>query len=458
MNAVIRSMGDLAHFAPRDARRSNRTELPPGSVTFRGFAPGRALSVRRLGAGFCMPQQEWHGCDALVDPQASPESGDYVIIWFHCNTTGRISSLLKMLEVDSRGRWYGVCLEGVFPLGVCNDNGQCEHFPAAVERVVARVPSAFPLLPPQPASNGASLQGIDEADELTREARAEWTKSGKRRGVVFPGCPAVCGHPEFASMAEMCPELALPAGHLDSFPVVTGAVLPVSNPTTPTEPALSVDNVVAGTLRFTLADPVVRPVGTRFQIIQSAVSTDAAAGTVVYDGLTQVIDLPVLQVQRFYFGRAYCNSFFSAFSPNTHGLAGASFGTDVFQTNLVVAQTFSKGPGIFLGQELARVDYEPAFADAKVSVTATFRAGRGNIFGTNAVYLRYLTGVTSIYIASSSMPNGGSTTDPLPTALTGVFSYTAGNSAAVQLLWDTTSGANSMVIDRVAIRTEFIRL
>ena len=43
-------------------------------------------------------------------------------------------------------------------------------------------------------------------------------------------------------------------------------------------------------------------------------------------------------------------------------------------------------------------------------------------------------------------------------ALTGVFSYTANNSAYAYLAWDIGSGGNSAQIDNVSIRTEFVRL
>lgn len=247
----------------------------------------------------------------------------------------------------------------------------------------------------------------------------------------------------------------LAAGDYDQPSV---ASIPATNPTTPSEAVLGLTNQVAGTIRFSIADPVVRPTGTRFQLIQSAVNSNAAVGTIIYDGLTQAIDLSVPPFQRWYFSRAYAGSYFGPYSPNTTGLAGASYVTEVTQVNCIVSQTFSKGPGVFLGQEIGRVDFAPNSADARVSITASFRAGRGNFFATNGVRLRFITGVTSVFNATSSMPNGGSTTDPLPTALTGVFSYTANNSAYVDLQWDTNSGPNSVVIDNVSIRTEFIRL
>lgn len=237
----------------------------------------------------------------------------------------------------------------------------------------------------------------------------------------------------------------------------SSASVPATNPTTPSEATLSVTNVVNGTIRFSIATPTVRPLGTQYQIIRSLVSTNAAAGSVVYDGITQQVDLPALATGGFYFSRAYVNSYYGPFSPNTLGLTAQAFFTTVTQVNCTVAQTFSKGAGGFFGLEMARVDFAPSSADAQVSITANFRAGLGNIFGTNGVSLRFVTGVSSVY-DTPTLPTGGAISDPRPSQITGVFTYTAGNSAFVSLGWDTTSGPNSFLFDNVTIRTEFIRL
>jgi hypothetical protein len=132
--------------------------------------------------------------------------------------------------------------------------------------------------------------------------------------------------------------------------------------------------------------------------------------------------------------------------------------TNVTQVNCTVSQTFSKGGTALFVAEMGRVDFAPTSASALVSVTATFRAGIGNVFGTNGVYLQFATGVTSLY-GTPTIQNGGAlTTDMRPTQITGVFTYSANNSAYVGLYWDTTSGPNSFAFDNVAIRTEFIRL
>jgi hypothetical protein len=188
------------------------------------------------------------------------------------------------------------------------------------------------------------------------------------------------------------------------------------------------------------------------------VSSNAAAGTPIYDGVSQVVDYPSAPGTFYYFSQAYANSYTGLYSPNTTGLAANAYVTNVTQVNCTVSQTFSKGGAALFAAEMGRVDFAPTSASALVSVTATFRAGIGNVFGTNGVYVQFATGVTSLY-GTPTIQNGGAlTTDMRPTQITGVFTYSANNSAYVGLYWDTTSGPNSFAFDNVAIRTEFIRL
>lgn len=98
--------------------------------------------------------------------------------------------------------------------------------------------------------------------------------------------------------------------------------VPPNNPTTPSEATLSISPTVNGTIIFRMADPVVRPRETRFQIIRSTVSSNAAAGTVVWDGAIQTADITCPNCVHYYFSRAYANSYFGPYSPNTTGLAG----------------------------------------------------------------------------------------------------------------------------------------
>lgn len=229
------------------------------------------------------------------------------------------------------------------------------------------------------------------------------------------------------------------------------STIPATNPTTPTEAVLSITNAVNGTIRFSIADPVVRPTGTRFQIIRSSVSSNAAAGTVVYDGLTQAVDLPSLNQGFYYFSRAYANSYYGPYSPNTTGLFGLSYTSNVTQVNCSAAQVFS-GTGPVFATQIARIDYPPVPADATVSVTATLLASK--LTGpTRGIMARFVTGVSSAY----NGPTVPIAVNSGPMTILGVFSYTANNSAYVSLDWDVTSPASISVSD-VSLRAEFVRL
>jgi len=233
--------------------------------------------------------------------------------------------------------------------------------------------------------------------------------------------------------------------------------VPGTNPTTPDVPVLSIVNTINGTITFSLATPVVKPIGTSYQIIASAVSTDASVGSVVYDGLSQQVSLPMPALPLWYFSRAYVSTYFSAYSPNTLGLASQAYFSTVTQVNCTATQVFS-GAGALHAGEIARMDFSPTSANAAVSVTAGYRQGLQNINGFQNVMIRFVTGVTSVYDNAGKIPVGGSTTAMQPVTQTGVFSYTAGNSSYVALLWDVASGANSFTLDQVTLRTEFIRL
>lgn len=245
--------------------------------------------------------------------------------------------------------------------------------------------------------------------------------------------------------------------------------LPSINPTTPTEPQnFEVSNQINGTLRFSFDNPVIQPTGTRFQIIRSTVSNNAAVGTVVYDGLSNRMDLASPTSAQYYFARAYAGSYFGAYTPNTVGVLAVAnalntgqiaqgAATVVFQANCTATQVFS-GAGAFHTSELGRDDFGALDSDAIVGVTAAYRTGLGNINGFQSVGIRFTTGVSSIFNSVGSIPVGGTTVAMQPVTQTAVFSYTKNNSATVQLIWNVASGANSFTIDQVTIKTEFIRL
>lgn len=244
--------------------------------------------------------------------------------------------------------------------------------------------------------------------------------------------------------------------------------LPVTNQTTPSEPAsLAVTNV-NGTLGFAMGRPIVYPLNTRFQIIRSTNSGNASVGTVVYDGTDLRVNLVMPASNHWYWGRSYVNpSSFSAFQPNTFGVFGSPAGfttaqissgaaTIVSFVNCTVTQVFS-GAGAIHASQLGRVDFAAMDADAEVLVTAAYRQRLQNINGHQNVLLRFVTGVTSTYDGASKIPVGGTVSAMQPVTQIGRFNYTAGNSAYVVLLWDVASGTNSFTMDQLSLRTEFVR-
>lgn len=237
----------------------------------------------------------------------------------------------------------------------------------------------------------------------------------------------------------------------------SSSTVPGTNPTSPSEATLSIANAVNGTIRFVMSTPIVKPIGTQYRIIRTSISTNAAAGTVVYDGISQVVDYPSPPATFYYFSQAYANSYTGPYSPNTSGLAANAYVTNVTQVNCTATQVFS-GAGAIHAGEIARVDFSPTSADATVSITAAYRTGLQNINGFQNVLVRFVTGVTSFYDGTIKIPVGGTTVNMQPVTQTAVFTYTANNSANVTLQWDVASGANSFTIDQVSLRTEFIRL
>lgn len=104
----------------------------------------------------------------------------------------------------------------------------------------------------------------------------------------------------------------------------TSTIPITSEPTTPTAPQnFTIRNTIAGTLDFKFDEPLVIPVGTRYQIIRSTNSADASVGTIVWQGDTLYADLSMPSSRHWYFARAFANSYYSPYSPNTFGVFGA---------------------------------------------------------------------------------------------------------------------------------------
>jgi hypothetical protein len=99
---------------------------------------------------------------------------------------------------------------------------------------------------------------------------------------------------------------------------------PTTNPTTPS--ALPLFNIteLLGTMQFDLGEPVIRPYGTRYQILRSvatlAVPTSTDVTTVIWEGIANRVVLPGdMRSYYWYHGRAIVNSYESALLPNTFG-------------------------------------------------------------------------------------------------------------------------------------------
>jgi len=235
----------------------------------------------------------------------------------------------------------------------------------------------------------------------------------------------------------------------------SAAQLPPTNPTTPSEATLTISPTINGTLRFSMASPFVRPRDTRFKIVQGLVSSNAAVGSVIYDGLTQQIDMAVSNSPYYYWSQTYADSYVGPYSPNTTGILATPNPLVVLSAvNCITTQVFSESASIF-ATDLGHVDFAPMSMDADVTVTATLRAGVGNISTKNNVKLVFATGVTSLF-AGLSIPFTGNFADMRGMTLLGKFRYTKGNSAQVSLSWDTQANQpNSVQIDNVSILTQF---
>lgn len=101
--------------------------------------------------------------------------------------------------------------------------------------------------------------------------------------------------------------------------------VPSQNPTIPSIPtSLSVTPTnVAGTLLFVIGEPTVIPLGTRYQIRRSAVSSDFAGSTVVYDGTDLTSQLYAPSSSQYYFARAYVGNTFGSYYPGSVGVVAA---------------------------------------------------------------------------------------------------------------------------------------
>lgn len=98
--------------------------------------------------------------------------------------------------------------------------------------------------------------------------------------------------------------------------------LPAQNDTLPTEPRSFTVTPLSGMINGTWLPPIVRPSGTRFEVIAATTSADASVGTVAWSGDSLNASIPWTNADSltFWWVRAVANSRYSAYEPNTYGL------------------------------------------------------------------------------------------------------------------------------------------
>jgi len=104
---------------------------------------------------------------------------------------------------------------------------------------------------------------------------------------------------------------------------LSAASLPTTNPTVPTEPQNFTVTPDFGLLKFDWDDPVVKPVGTRFRVLQVPGSASAVqSGVVVYDGAISdaLVRVRGFTLPQWYHVQAYANTYFGPYQPNTFGI------------------------------------------------------------------------------------------------------------------------------------------
>lgn len=134
--------------------------------------------------------------------------------------------------------------------------------------------------------------------------------------------------------------------------------LPATNDTRASEPSsFAVVAAINGTLGFELGRPIVQPVGTRFQIIRSTNSANAAVGTTIYDGQDLRVNLVQPSSSHWYWSRSYINpNSPTAYQPNTFGVLGLPLGLTTSQIDsaaIIDTRVSSRGTSPFEGPVVA---------------------------------------------------------------------------------------------------------
>lgn len=130
--------------------------------------------------------------------------------------------------------------------------------------------------------------------------------------------------------------------------------IPTSNPTRPSEPLNLNVSLLNGMLYFDWDAPVVRPVGTRFQVVASVNCADASVGTIAWQGDSDYAPVPWTHITTrwFWWVRGFITAenttIYGAYAPNTFGMFAlpAAVGDNSLRTRPVPDPDFKTGPTI----------------------------------------------------------------------------------------------------------------
>ncbi|MEJ1960719.1 MAG: hypothetical protein WDO56_03920 [Gammaproteobacteria bacterium] len=295
---------------------------------FEGFDPLSPTLRYSECYGSCMGSEFEHAT-AWYDEALSVRSGDLVRVGLR-RADGGVAYIIKRLEITRDGFWFLIATAESASLVLLN-SGNLVSFARIVG--LAQRDSDY-MQAPDIAGITADARSLEIHELFSRKAREEWATLGYVTGVEFPGMEAVLarGYPAQVPFEE-----------------ASSTTIPVTNATTPTAPRDISIRAINGTLEFSWDTPVVRPMGTRFQIWSAVNCADATAGTLRWEGDAQRATLQFLQIDvssgSFFWVRSIANSYASAWSPNTYGTPAAQ--TPPAESRIVISDPqFRRGPSI----------------------------------------------------------------------------------------------------------------
>lgn len=161
--------------------------------------------------------------------------------------------------------------------------------------------------------------------------------------------------------------------------------IPEVNPTTPSAPTnLTINANFNGTLQVEIFRPLIFPQGSYYRLYRTAVSTNAAAGAVVYEGVTNKINIVAPSSLHYYFAQVIANSYFGPFYPTTGtaGVVGLPLGWTTNQINsnaatdvFVAYNSAVASNNLFAGQ-LINMNWTPPGLPCTALLTATGKLRR----------------------------------------------------------------------------------